>query len=47
MFVTALQQGEELGAPIVDTLVSLAKDMRRTDATNRPPQAPARSPRPR
>ncbi|TVZ82705.1 DUF5936 domain-containing protein [Streptomyces sp. BK340] len=34
MFVTALQQGEELGAPIVDTLVSLAKDMRRTDAQN-------------
>ena len=33
-FVTALQQGEELGAPIVDTLVSLAKDMRRTDAQN-------------
>ncbi|CAL9448196.1 MULTISPECIES: DUF5936 domain-containing protein [unclassified Streptomyces] len=32
MFVTALQQGEELGAPIVDTLVALAKDMRRTDA---------------
>ncbi|MGW4873129.1 DUF5936 domain-containing protein [Streptomyces chartreusis] len=34
MFVTALQQGEELGAPIVNTLVSLAKDMRRTDAQN-------------
>ncbi|MEW2324104.1 DUF5936 domain-containing protein [Streptomyces griseoincarnatus] len=34
MFVTALQQGEELGAPIVDTLVTLAKDMRRTDAQN-------------
>ncbi|MYR58711.1 type II secretion system F family protein [Streptomyces sp. SID625] len=34
MFVTALQQGEELGARIVDTLVSLAKDMRRTDAQN-------------
>ncbi|MGA5727615.1 DUF5936 domain-containing protein [Streptomyces seoulensis] len=34
MFVTALQQGEELGAPIVDTLVSLAMDMRRTDAQN-------------
>ncbi|MET8895170.1 DUF5936 domain-containing protein [Streptomyces albogriseolus] len=33
-FVTALQQGEELGAPIVDTLVALAKDMRRTDAQN-------------
>ncbi|MFD6324483.1 DUF5936 domain-containing protein [Streptomyces sp. NPDC058442] len=34
MFVTALQQGEELGAPIVETLVALAKDMRRTDAQN-------------
>ncbi|MFG2572599.1 DUF5936 domain-containing protein [Streptomyces sp. NPDC048481] len=34
MFVTALQQGEELGAPIVDTLVSIARDMRRTDAQN-------------
>ncbi|MEZ3182434.1 type II secretion system F family protein [Streptomyces pimonensis] len=34
MFVTALQQGEELGAPIVDTLVSLARDMRRADAQN-------------
>jgi tight adherence protein C len=34
MFVSALQQGEELGAPIVDTLVALAKDMRRTDAQN-------------
>nr|WP_112475307.1 DUF5936 domain-containing protein [Streptomyces sp. ST1020] len=34
MFVTALQQGEELGAPIVDPLVSIAKDMRRTDAQN-------------
>ncbi|MBA4861175.1 type II secretion system F family protein [Streptomyces sp. PSKA54] len=34
MFVTALQQGEELGAPIVDTLVALANDMRRTDAQN-------------
>ncbi|GGY76662.1 membrane protein [Streptomyces nitrosporeus] len=32
MFVTALQQGEELGAPIVDTLIALANDMRRTDA---------------
>ncbi|MCD9142668.1 DUF5936 domain-containing protein [Streptomyces albireticuli] len=31
-FVTALQQGEELGAPIVDTLIALADDMRRTDA---------------
>ncbi|MEU6535295.1 DUF5936 domain-containing protein [Streptomyces sp. NPDC047000] len=34
MFVSALQQGEELGAPIVETLVALAKDMRRTDAQN-------------
>lgn len=34
MFVTALQQGEELGAPIVDTLIALATDMRRTDAQN-------------
>lgn len=34
MFVTALQQGEELGAPIAETLVALAKDMRRTDAQN-------------
>ncbi|GAB3663809.1 DUF5936 domain-containing protein [Streptomyces sparsus] len=34
MFVTALQQGEELGAPIVDTLISIATDMRRTDAQN-------------
>lgn len=33
-FVTALQQGEELGAPIVDTLIALANDMRRTDAQN-------------
>ncbi|GAA2480362.1 DUF5936 domain-containing protein [Streptomyces gobitricini] len=32
MFVTALQQGEELGAPIVDTLIQIANDMRRTDA---------------
>ncbi|ARZ68161.1 membrane protein [Streptomyces albireticuli] len=31
-FVTALQQGEELGAPIVDTLIAIADDMRRTDA---------------
>ncbi|MEU7132061.1 DUF5936 domain-containing protein [Streptomyces sp. NPDC046261] len=30
--VTALQQGEELGAPIVDTLIEIATDMRRTDA---------------
>lgn len=34
MFVTALQQGEDLGAPIVDTLIALATDMRRTDAQN-------------
>ncbi|TQK52176.1 tight adherence protein C [Streptomyces sp. SLBN-118] len=33
-FVTALQQGEELGAPIVDTLIAIANDMRRTDAQN-------------
>ncbi|MFF5445291.1 DUF5936 domain-containing protein [Streptomyces sp. NPDC012888] len=33
-FVTALQQGEELGSPIVDTLVAIAEDMRRTDAQN-------------
>ncbi|MCZ2526860.1 DUF5936 domain-containing protein [Streptomyces sp. NPDC059506] len=33
-FVTALQQGEELGAPITDTLVQIANDMRRTDAQN-------------
>ncbi|MEV7674745.1 DUF5936 domain-containing protein [Streptomyces sp. NPDC088752] len=32
MFVSALQQGEELGAPIVDTLIQIATDMRRTDA---------------
>ncbi|MFC5718924.1 DUF5936 domain-containing protein [Streptomyces gamaensis] len=31
-FVTALQQGEELGAPIVGTLIAIAGDMRRTDA---------------
>ncbi|RKN07670.1 type II secretion system F family protein [Streptomyces radicis] len=31
-FVTALQQGEELGAPIADTLIQIARDMRRTDA---------------
>ncbi len=47
MFVTALQQGEELGAPIVDTLVALARTCaartRRTPAARRP----ARSPRPR
>ncbi|MFF9684976.1 DUF5936 domain-containing protein [Streptomyces sp. NPDC014623] len=34
MFVTTLQQGEELGAPIVDTLIQIANDMRRTDAQN-------------
>lgn len=34
MFVTALQQGEELGTPIVDTLIAIANDMRRTDAQN-------------
>ncbi|MFE7540373.1 DUF5936 domain-containing protein [Streptomyces platensis] len=33
-FVTALQQGEELGAPIVETLIQIADDMRRTDAQN-------------
>lgn len=33
-FVTALQQGEELGAPIADTLMQIAQDMRRTDAQN-------------
>ncbi len=33
-FVTALQQGEELGSPIVDTLIAIAEDMRRTDAQN-------------
>ncbi|WP_069814743.1 DUF5936 domain-containing protein [Streptomyces sp. TP-A0874] len=32
MFVTALQQGEELGAPIVETLIAIANDLRRTDA---------------
>ncbi|MFJ5549592.1 DUF5936 domain-containing protein [Streptomyces sp. NPDC093225] len=31
-FVTALQQGEELGSPIVETLIQIADDMRRTDA---------------
>ncbi|QLE73713.1 type II secretion system F family protein [Streptomyces rectiverticillatus] len=34
MFVTALQQGEELGSPIVDTLMAIADDMRRSDAQN-------------
>lgn len=38
-FVTALQQGEELGAPIADTLVQIATDMRRTDAQNARRQA--------
>ncbi|BAU85749.1 integral membrane protein [Streptomyces laurentii] len=33
-FVTTLQQGEELGAPIVETLIQIANDMRRTDAQN-------------
>ncbi|MCI0383864.1 DUF5936 domain-containing protein [Streptomyces sp. CNQ085] len=34
MFVSTLQQGEELGAPIVDTLIAIANDMRRADAQN-------------
>ncbi|MGW0710839.1 DUF5936 domain-containing protein [Streptomyces sp. NPDC002643] len=33
-FVSALQQGEELGSPIAETLIQLAADMRRTDAQN-------------
>ncbi|WP_420000499.1 DUF5936 domain-containing protein [Streptomyces boninensis] len=33
-FVTALQQGEDLGAPIVETLIQIAEDQRRTDAQN-------------
>jgi tight adherence protein C len=33
-FVTALQQGEELGAPISQTLLQIAQDMRRTEAQN-------------
>lgn len=33
-FVIAFQQGEELGAPIADTLIQIARDMRRTDAQN-------------
>jgi tight adherence protein C len=33
-FVTALQQGEELGAPIARTLLQIAQDMRRTEAQN-------------
>lgn len=38
-FVTALQQGEELGAPVAETLVQIAADMRRTDAQNARRQA--------
>jgi tight adherence protein C len=33
-FVTALQQGEELGAPIARTLLQIATDMRRNEAQN-------------
>jgi tight adherence protein C len=33
-FTSALQQGEELGAPIADTLIQIARDMRRADAQN-------------
>ncbi|MFE9253153.1 DUF5936 domain-containing protein [Streptomyces sp. NPDC007088] len=33
-FVSALQQGEELGSPIAETLIQIANDMRRTDAQN-------------
>lgn len=33
-FVTTLQQGEELGAPIAATLLQIAQDMRRTEAQN-------------
>ncbi|MEV6697165.1 DUF5936 domain-containing protein [Streptomyces sp. NPDC051453] len=33
-FVSALQQGEELGSPIAETLIQIATDMRRTDAQN-------------
>ncbi len=33
-FVSTLLQGEELGAPIAETLVRIAKDMRRADAQN-------------
>ncbi|GAB2589666.1 DUF5936 domain-containing protein [Streptomyces capparidis] len=33
-FVTALQQGEDLGTPIADTLMQIAHDMRRADAQN-------------
>ncbi|MDE3719904.1 type II secretion system F family protein [Nocardiopsis sp. N85] len=31
-FVTAIQQAEELGAPLSDTLVNISQDMRREDA---------------
>ncbi|WP_017606773.1 type II secretion system F family protein [Nocardiopsis alkaliphila] len=31
-FVTAIQQAEELGAPLSDTLVGISQDMRRADA---------------
>ncbi|GHC95164.1 membrane protein [Nocardiopsis terrae] len=31
-FVTAIQQAEELGAPLSDTLVNISRDMRRADA---------------
>ncbi|MGW5877897.1 type II secretion system F family protein [Nocardiopsis terrae] len=31
-FVTAIQQAEELGAPLSDTLVNISSDMRRADA---------------
>lgn len=43
MFVTTLQQGEELGAPIVETLIQIANDMRRTDAQNARRKAARRS----
>jgi tight adherence protein C len=33
-FVSALQQGEELGAPIARTLLQIAQDMRRAEAQN-------------
>ncbi len=33
-FVSTLQQGEELGAPIARTLLQIAQDMRRTEAQN-------------
>lgn len=44
-FVTALQQGEELGAPITETLLQIAQDMRRTDAQNARRKAARRVPR--